>query len=231
MDCRGHSLGTVKKTDAEVTRAAARIHRRVVKLLERRDLRPQSDPQEADTLSHAQPLLADLYSASVTGRVATGPRTGQRLMKVGDKVHGENPAALSGPRCTTISGFSLHANVAVAAHDRMGLERLARYAGSPPLATERLSRLPNGRLLYRLKRRWPDGTSHMIFEPLDFVAKLAALVPPPRFNSVRYHGGAGPFRRLETPCCSFRSRIHPPAAALPVRCRKARHRSRATADN
>ncbi len=74
----------------------------------------------------------------------------------------------------------------------LGLERLARYAGRPPLATERLSRLPNGRLLYRLKRRWPDGTSHMIFEPLDFVAKLAALVPPPRFNSVRYHGVLAP---------------------------------------
>ena len=74
----------------------------------------------------------------------------------------------------------------------MGLERLARYAGRPPLATERLSRLPNGRLLYRLKRRWPDGTSHMIFEPLDFLAKLAALVPPPRFNSVRYHGVLAP---------------------------------------
>ena len=40
-------------TDAEMTRAAARIRSRVVKLLERRDLRPQADPQEADTLGHA----------------------------------------------------------------------------------------------------------------------------------------------------------------------------------
>ncbi len=47
---------------------------------------------------------------------------------------------------------------------------LCRYAGRPPLATGRLSALPDGRLLYRLKRRWRDGTTHMIFEPLDLVA-------------------------------------------------------------
>lgn len=46
--------------------------------------------------------------------------------------------------------------------------------------------------LYRLKRRWRDGTSHMIFEPLELVEKLAALVPPPRFNLVRYHGVLAP---------------------------------------
>jgi hypothetical protein len=40
------------------------------------------------------------------------------------------------------------------------------------IATERLSLLPDGRLLYRLKRRWRDGTSHVIFEPLELVEKL-----------------------------------------------------------
>ena len=79
---------------------------------------------------------------------------------------------------------------------------LARYAGRPPLSTERLSLLPDGRLLYRLKRRWRDGTSHMIFEPLKLVERLAALVPPPRFNLVRYFGVLGPaarFRPLVVP--------------------------------
>ena len=32
----------------------------------------------------------------------------------------------------------------------------------------------------------------MIFEPLDLVGKLAALVPPPRFNLVRYNGVLAP---------------------------------------
>ena len=84
----------------------------------------------------------------------------------------------------------------------MRLERICRYAGRPPVATERLSLLPDGRLIYRLKRRWRDGTTHMIFEPIELVEKLAALVPPPRFNIVRYHGVLAPsaaFRPLVVP--------------------------------
>jgi hypothetical protein len=53
-----------------------------------------------------------------------------------------------------VSGFSIHANVCIEARDRMRLERLCRYAGRPAVATERLSELPDGRLLYRLKRPW-----------------------------------------------------------------------------
>jgi len=174
-------------SNAEVARVAGRIHRRVARLLERRSLGPRADPEEADSLPHDQPLLAGLYSASVAGRVAAGPRAGRRLAKLGDEVDADDRAALSGPRCAAIAGFSVHANVCIPARDRMRLERLARYAGRPPLATERLSLLPDGRLLYRLKHRWRDGTTHVIFEPLDLVAKLAALVPPPRFNLVRYY--------------------------------------------
>ena len=162
-------------SDAEVTRVAGRIHRRVERLIEHRNLGSQADP-----LLHDQPLLAELYSASVSGRVASGPRTGRRL-KIGDKVNGENPAALPGSRCAAISGFSLHANVAVSAHDRMGLERLARYAGRPPLATERLSRLPNGRLLYR--RLSVVVVSHLLpCRPregaLDAVLRIVFLADP-----------------------------------------------------
>ncbi|HKA90149.1 MAG TPA: hypothetical protein VKE22_20955, partial [Haliangiales bacterium] len=44
---------------------------------------------------------------------------------------GEVPVA---PRHSAFfEGFSLHAGTHVAAHDRLGLERLARYAGRPPL--------------------------------------------------------------------------------------------------
>lgn len=33
-----------------------------------------------------------------------------------------------------------------------------------------------------------DGTTHVIFEPEDFIARLAALVPKPRAHLTRYHG-------------------------------------------
>jgi hypothetical protein len=50
-----------------------------------------------------------------------------------------------------------------------------------------------GKFIYQLKTPYHDGTtgdrrSHAIFEPLDFIARLAALVPKPRVNLTRFHG-------------------------------------------
>jgi hypothetical protein len=187
-------------SDAEVARVADRVQHRVARLLERRGMGPQADLGEADALWHDEPLLAELYGASVSGRIATGPRAGRRVARVGDAMDVE--ALPSGRRCAAVAGYSVHAGVCVPAHDRMRLERLARYAGRPPLATERLSLLPDGRLLYRLKHRWRDGTTHVIYEPLELMERLAALVPPPRFNLTRYSGVLAPgatFRPLVVP--------------------------------
>jgi hypothetical protein len=68
-------------------------------------------------------------------------------------------------RCVTLGGLSLHANVAVPAGDRQRLERLCRYVARPPLAIKRLSRLPDGRLLYGLRPRnysWAE-LMHRVF--------------------------------------------------------------------
>src|SRR5881296_739040 len=72
------------------------------------------------------------------------------------------------------------------------LERLCRYAGRPAVAVQRLTELPDGRLLYRLKRPWRDGTSAVIFERQDFMSKLAVLVPAPRAHLTKYHGILAP---------------------------------------
>jgi hypothetical protein len=151
-------------------------------------LGPQVSPEEVDTLPYSQPLLAELYGASVSERVASGPRAGRRVAKAGDAIGLDEIGITAGSRCAAVSGYSVHAGVCIPAHDRLRLERLCRYTGRPPVATERLSVLPDGRLLYRLRRRWRDGTTHMIFQPLELIERLAALVPPPRFNLVRYHG-------------------------------------------
>jgi len=45
---------------------------------------------------------------------------------------------------------------------------------------------------YELKTPYRDGTTHVIFEPVDFIAKLAALLPKPRVNLTRYHGVFAP---------------------------------------
>jgi len=49
-----------------------------------------------------------------------------------------------------------------------------------------------GRVRYELKTPYRDGTTHVIFEPVDFIAKLAALVPRPRVNLTRFRGVFAP---------------------------------------
>jgi Putative transposase len=68
-----------------------------------------------------------------------------------------------------------------------GLHGYLRCA-RPPIAHDRLSELPDGRIALGLKSPWSDGSTHVAYEPVDFVAKLAALIPRPHKNLVLYHG-------------------------------------------
>ena len=51
-------------------------------------------------------------------------------------------------------GFSLHAGVVIADHDRDALERLCRYGARPAFAQDRLAWTGDGRVAYPLKRPW-----------------------------------------------------------------------------
>ncbi len=51
-----------------------------------------------------------------------------------------------------------------------------------------LSLTPGDNILYQLKTPYRAGTTHVIFEPLDFIARLAALIPGPRASLTRFHG-------------------------------------------
>ena len=55
-----------------------------------------------------------------------------------------------------------------------------------------MSLTPGGNIRYKLKTPYRDGTTHVIFEPLDFMARLAALIPRPRANLTRFHGVFAP---------------------------------------
>ena len=195
----------------ELERVLRRVARRLDKLLDRRG-------QEDSLLADDQPLLAGLADASIRGRIATGERSGRSVRRLGDRIDPEDmedDAAQT--TCVAGGGFSLHAGVVVPPGDRTRLEHLCRYVARPPVATGRLSRLPDGRLLYRLKRRWRDGTTHMIFEPAELLEKLVSLVPPPRSHQVRYHG-------VLAPCAGWRAEVvplPPEAPGLPSRPRLA----------
>jgi hypothetical protein len=84
-----------------------------------------------------------------------------------------------------VARFSLHAGVAARAEQRQKLERPCLYVGRPAITEQRLSLTPNGNIRYQLKTPYRDGTTHVIFGPLEFIARLAALVPKPRVNLTR----------------------------------------------
>jgi len=192
--------------DQEVLEAVTLIADRVQRMIERRGLE-----NEADILVENDPGLAALYASGVRGRIASGPNAGNRVATFGgDRIDGDSLQAMSSPRCAAIVGFNLHGNVAIGPRDRERLERLLRYAARPPVALERLSRLPDGRLVYRLKRMWSDGSTDVVYEPQDFMARLAALVPAPRVHLTRFHG-------VLAPAAKWRSWIvpEPPPPPLP----------------
>jgi hypothetical protein len=54
---------------------------------------------------------------------------------------------------------------------------LARYVNRPPLAYGRLRQLDSGDLAFALKTPWDHGTTHLVFEPLEFSGRLAAVHP------------------------------------------------------
>ena len=89
-------------------------------------------------------------------------------------------------------GFSLHAGVVIAEHDRDALERLCRYGARPAFAQERLAWTDDGRIAYRLKRPWPDGRTELVMPPVAFLRRLCGIIPPPRRHLVTYSGIFGP---------------------------------------
>jgi hypothetical protein len=100
------------------------------------------------------------------------------------------------------NGFSLHAGVSCEGHQKNKRERLCRYIARPAVAIPRLSQSSTGKVVYTLKTPYRDGTTQVAFDPVDFIARLAALVPKPRVNLTRYHGVLAPnhrLRRLVTP--------------------------------
>ena len=167
------------------------------------------DDPVADSFASEEPLLSAIYGASVRSRIAIGERAGRGVQRLINLVDPEEEAFAAGPRCVAIDGVSLHANVAAPARDSARREKLCRYVARPPVSTQRLSRLDDGRLLYRLKRRWRDGTTHVICEPLELIEKLAAIIPPPRVHTTRYHGVLAPR------AAARRSSVSPPPDQRP----------------
>ena len=185
---------------AELTRLTQTLARRIGRHLERQGLveRDAENSYLAGDDLEAGPM-EQLLGSSITYRIAVGPQQGRKVFTLQTL-----------PACDEtfddgvgkVAGFSLHAGVAARADQRQKLERLCRYISRPAIAEKRLSLTSNGNVRYQLKTPYRDGTTHVIFEPLDFIARLAALVPKPRVNLTRFHG-------VFAPNSKYRARVTP----------------------
>ena len=50
--------------------------------------------------------------------------------------------------------------------------------------------------MLKLKTPWRDGTTHLVMPPLEFMQRLAALVPRPRLHLIRFHGVLAPNAKM-----------------------------------
>jgi hypothetical protein len=98
--------------------------------------------------------------------------------------------------CANAHGLSLHAAVRSGAHQRQELERLCRHITRPAIANERLKRNGAGQVVLQLKSAYRDGTTHVVMSLLEFMQRLAALVPRPRLHLIRFHGVLAPNAKL-----------------------------------
>jgi hypothetical protein len=79
-------------------------------------------------------------------------------------------------------------------NQRKELEHLCRYITRPVIANERLARNAAGQVVLTLKTPYRDGTTHIVMSPLEFMQRLAALVPRPRLNLIRFNGVLAPVK-------------------------------------
>jgi hypothetical protein len=158
-------------TSADVLAILDRIVRRVARRL-------AEEAKEDDDEATAPDVLAQVQTeAAATWRA---PADGRATVRGAERLHAWH------------EGFSLHASVVIADHDRDALERLCRYGARPAFAQERLAWTSDGRIAYRLKRPWPDGRTELVLEPVAFLRRLCGIIPPPRRHLVRYSGVFGP---------------------------------------
>lgn len=189
-------------TSEELQGLLAKILTRCLRLLTR-----QGHLTEEQGMTYLADIGADnpltpLQAASSTYRIAFGSRAGQKvpsLQSVSRGGESATPSTLTtSALCANHHGFSLHAGVRFGSHQRKELERLCRFLTRPAIANERLKRNAAGQVVLPLKIAYRDGTTPIVLSPLEFMQRLAALVPRPRLHLIRFHSVLAPNAKLRS---------------------------------
>jgi hypothetical protein len=167
-------------SDEDVLAVLRRMVVRLERLLRPRLASAENDARPLDALGAAQ--------AEAMNALGTAPPDTGRPRKL----------------AAYLDGFSLHAAVHLHANDREGLAHLCGYGARPPFSQERLSKLPDGRLAYRLKSPLGDGRQTLLLQPTE-------LLRPASPRWFRHHA-------LSSSATTASSRPHPAGAGRSSRC-------------
>jgi hypothetical protein len=184
-------------TDSEIQDMVTRLATRVVRILKKKGyFQDECDAAIPDVEGNENELLPELQAASVRSKIALGERKGKPVRRLGSLDLTDLQPVLKGSLCAQVLGFSLHAGVYCAPSERAKLEKLCRYITRPAIAENRLELKPSGEIVLKLKTPYSDGTTHLLFSGLEFVEKIAALIPPPRFHLTRFFGCLAPHSKI-----------------------------------
>lgn len=196
---------------AELCETLEYVYARVLKWLARRGLLREADASNA----------APSFSASEAMTLAGMQRGTLETAKDTAKLAAPEPAEPAEPaeppaRVTDAvvhERFNLHASVHVPAHDDLARERLCRYLARPAFSLARFSVRRDGTVVYRVKKAGRGRIKQRVMSPVECLARLAAMVPPPRYPLLRLHGVLAPRH-------AWRARVVPRPAESHAGCTK-----------
>jgi len=176
------------------------IAHRVAKYLEKNGIIAKDDETPLQLNIPTDEGFSQLQAASSSYRFLLGPNKGKKALNL--KTEADRDHMGKGGLVGKYSGFTLHAGVAVDCGQREKLEKICRYIARSAISEERFSVNARGQVIYRLKTPYDNGTQQIMFETIEFMEKLAALVPRPKVHLTRFHGALAPnykFRKLIVP--------------------------------
>jgi hypothetical protein len=151
--------------------------------------------------------LDQLIGASIRYRIAIGPNAGRKALTL--RTVPAQPEPFASTLLAKQPGFSLHAATCCESLAFRSTRRPAvrpnnaiSWKNSAAISPDLPSRTNGCRSTRGGKSAIGSKSPHVVLDPLDFIARLAALVPRPRLNLTRFHG-------VFAPNCRHREHIVP----------------------
>jgi hypothetical protein len=191
----GRFHGIKLPTSLEMSLLLGKISERIARLLEQAGYLEREEGDGLKLEGFEDEVMNHFQGSSITYKIAVGSQKGRKVLTIKTLPSRDREDESNIQTLAKASGFSLHAGVSAKSNQRDKVERLCRYIARPAVSTHRMDRLADGAISYELKTPYKNGTTHVVFEPLDFIARLAALVPKPRVHLTRFHGVFAPNSR------------------------------------